>query len=298
MRQIVVGTRGSTQALAQARWVVARLKEEWPETEFKLVTLPTRSEALELLHRDLEEALVAERIDIAVHNLVDLPVEQPAGIKLSSIPRRLEARDVLVGRSGAKSLASLPEGASVGANTVLRRALLANYRPDLRLIDVRGDVDARLEAIGRGDCDAVILAAAGLIRLELRNRIDEIIDADVLVPTPGQGSLGLETREDDSIAEELAYSLHHHASDDRITAERAFLSGLGAPAWSTAIGALAAVGEDGALTLHGCVAAPDGSRVIRGTAEGYADEAEDVGRELAEDVLKQGGREILQPPAL
>lgn len=297
MRQIVVGTRGSTQALAQARWAAARLKEEWPETEFKLVTIPSTVEAPELLHRDLEQALFASRIDIAVHNLVDLPIEQPENIKLSSIPRRLEARDVLVGRAGWKSLAALPQGASVGANTVLRRALLANYRPDLRLIDVRGDVDARLEAIGRGDCDAVILAAAGLIRLELRNRIDEIIDADVMLPTPGQGSLGLETREDDEMAEELAYSLHHHASDDRITAERAFLAGLGAPAWGNAIGALASVGEDGALLLQGCVATQDGSRIIRASTEGYADEAEDVGRELAEDLLKQGGREILNSPA-
>jgi hydroxymethylbilane synthase len=300
MRQIVVGTRGSTLALAQARWVVARLKEEWPETEFRLSTIQSRGDTEgtgsaadnAIGTADLERALSEERIDIAIHNLKDVPTEQPEGLEVASIPRRVEAREALVGRQGCKSLASLPQGAAVGTTGSRRIALLRAFRPDLMVREIGGDVEMRLELLGRGEVDALILAAAGLIRLDQRHRIDEFIDPELLLPAPGQGAIALEARSDDDIANELAYSLHHHASDDRITAERAFLAGLkvgiGAP-----VGALATVSDDGTLSLIGCVAALDGSQIIRATVEGDADEAEDLGRELAEDVLGQGGAELL-----
>lgn len=301
MRQIVVGTRGSTLALAQARWVVARLKEEWPETEFKLQPIKTRGDLEDGVLKgergfftgDLEQALIESRIDLAVHSLKDLPTSQPEALEIAAITRRVDPRDALVGRQDFKSLASLPAGAVIGTSSVRRQALIRAYRSDLVLRDLRGNVDSRLEALGRGEYDALVLAAAGLIRLDMRHRIDEFIAPELMLPAPGQGALALETRADDEIVLELAYSLHHRASDDRITAERAFLAGLGSGCMAP-VGALASVSDDGTLTLEGCVAALDGSKVIRASVEGEANEAEDLGSELAEDVLAQGGAEVLK----
>lgn len=301
MRQIVVGTRGSALALAQARWVAARLKEEWPETDFKLATIKTRGDLEDGVLKgergfftgDLEVALQESRIDIAVHSLKDLPTAQPEGLEIAAIPRRVEARDALVGRAERKSLAGLPPGSVVGTSSVRRQALLRAFRPDLVVRDLRGNVDSRLDALGREGYDAIVIAAAGLIRLDLRHRIDEFLEPAVMLPAPGQGALALEVRADDEIVNELAYSLHHRPSDDRITAERAFLARLGGGCMAP-VGALAVVGEDGTLALEGCVAAVDGSQVIRASVEGDPEEAEDLGTELAEDVLRQGGDRLIE----
>ena len=293
MRHIVVGTRGSSVALAQARWVVAQLKEEWPETEFRLSTVPAKTTSEHASVAELERALSEKRIDIAVHSLWDLPLEQPEGLEIASIPRRLEARVALVGRAGCKSLVALRSGAVVGVTHPLREALLRNYRPELTPKTLFGDVDDRLAALGVGDVDALLISASDLMRLELRNRMDELIAADIILPLPGQGAMALEVRDDDDLANECAYGIHHRASDDRITAERSFLQGLGG-SQNAPIGALATIGEDGTLTLEGCVAVLDGSQVIRASIEGDPEEAEDLGAELAEDVLKQGGEALLK----
>lgn len=299
MRTVTVGTRGSTLALAQTRWVIARLKEEWPETEFRLQTISTRGdrnrESLGDLAqqgdkgfwvKEIEDALLQSKIDIAVHSLKDLPTEQPDGLEIASIPKRVDARDVLVGREGAKKLADLPQGARIGTSSIRRRAFLKSYRPDLNILDLRGNIDTRLGALGSGEYDAIILAAAGLIRTELRHRIDEFIEPDILLPAPGQGALALETRADDDLNIEVAYAIHDHATDDRITAEREFLAGLGAGCMAP-VGAHATI-KGGTLTLEGWVAALDGGQVIRATSSGEASECADIGAELAEDMLKQG----------
>jgi hydroxymethylbilane synthase len=297
MRSIVVGTRGSSLALAQTRWVIARLKEEWIETEFKLQTIPDANKPASKL-KALEDALIAKRIDIAVHTLKDLALQPPETLEIASIPKRLEARDALVGRAGCKNLASLAAGARLGVNGAHRLAFLRSYRSELELVELAGDVEARLEALGSGQVDAFLLAANDLLRLEFRNRIDELVSPDLILPAPGQGAIALIARNDDDIAIEVAYSIHHHASDDRITAERAFLEGVlpkGAMFMGAhAIGALANITDDGVLTLEGAIAAPDGSKVIRATIEGEAEEAEDLGFELAEDVLAQGGAELVK----
>jgi hydroxymethylbilane synthase len=294
MRSIVIGTRGSPISLAQGRWVISRLKEEWPDNEFRLHTVSADGP----LHgvrgdrvRATREALLAERIDIALHHLRDLPYAPADDIELASIPRRLEARDALVGRSGFKSLAALPSGARLGVSSPLRRALLRAYRNDLTLLEMSGDIDDRLEALGAGEFDAIILAAGDLQQLDMRHRIDEIIPTEVILPAPAQGALALEVRRDDDIANEVAYTLQHRPSDDRVMAERAFQDGIGGDA--KLVGALATV-TDGMLSLEGCVAAPDGSHVIRASIEGDADEAEDLGLELAQDVLKRGGAMLVQ----
>ncbi|APD09336.1 MULTISPECIES: hydroxymethylbilane synthase [Thermus] len=297
MRVIVVGTRGSALALAQTRWVVERLKESWPEAEFKVKTVKTRGDQgadpreQAIFVKELQEALLSREIDIAVHSLKDLPTEEPPGLKIAAIPRRQDPRDVFLGRA-YKRLEDLPQGAVVGTSSVRRKAQLLAHRPDLLVRELRGNVDTRLAALGNGEYDGIVLAAAGLLRLDLRNRIDQFLEPEVMLPAPGQGALALEVRQGDDLAEELCYALHHHPSHDRVRAERAFLKGLGAGCLAP-VGALAQVAEDGTLVLEGGLFSPDGKSFIRAEIEGDASEAEELGLELAQDVLEQGGREIL-----
>ncbi|MFC4639169.1 hydroxymethylbilane synthase [Deinococcus hohokamensis] len=306
MRTVTVGTRGSTLALAQTRWVVARLKEEWPDTDFRIQTISTKGdrnrESLESMAqkgdkgfwvKEIEDALLQKRIDIAVHSLKDLPTEQPEGLEVASIPKRVDARDVLIGKEGMKRLSDLPQGARVGTSSVRRKAFLRAFRPDLQVIDLRGNIDTRLAALAGDEYDAIILAAAGLIRTEMRHRIDEFIEPDILLPAPGQGALALETRSgpENDLTIEVAYAIHDHTTDDRITAEREFLAGLGAGCMAP-VGAHASI-KGGVLTLEGWVGALDGSQIIRATSIGDPSECADIGAELAGDVLTQGAQALI-----
>jgi hydroxymethylbilane synthase len=305
MRSITVGTRGSTLALAQTRWVVSRLKEEWPDTDFRIQTISTKGdrsqESLSSMAakgdkgfwvKEIEDALLSSRIDIAVHSLKDLPTLQPEGLEVASIPQRVDARDVLIGKEGMKRLAELPQGARIGTSSVRRKAFLRAYRPDLQIIDLRGNIETRLGALSSGDYDAIILAAAGLIRLELRPRIDEFLEADVMLAAPGQGALALETRTEDDLSVEVAYAIHDRNTDDRITAEREFLAGLGAGCMAP-VGAHATI-KAGMVTLEGWVGAVDGSQVIRATTSGDVAECADLGAELAQDMLAQGAAALIE----
>lgn len=291
-------------ALAQTRLVVARLKEEWPETEFRIQSIITKGDrnrgSLEAMAaqgnkgfwvKEIEDALLQNRIDIAVHSLKDLPTEQPEGLEIASIPKRVDARDALVGKEGMKKLAELPEGARIGTSSVRRKAFLRAFRPDLRVIDLRGNIDTRLAALASNDYDAIMLAAAGLIRTELRNRIDELIDPNIVLPAPGQGALALQTRSEDDLGIEVAYAIHDRNSDDRTTAEREFLAGLGAGCMAP-VGALARIKGE-VLTLEGWVAALDGSKVIQASIQGDPAECADLGAELAQDMLKQGAQALV-----
>ena len=298
MRAVILGTRGSQLALAQTRWVVERLKEQWPETEFTVRTITTSGDRgadpreRGIFVKEIERALFEGEIDIAVHSLKDLPTKTPAGLKVASIPRRVDPRDALVGRNTNKRLDQLPKGARVGTSSVRRKAQLLAYRPDLEIVPLRGNVDTRLKLLGSGEFDAIVVAAAGLLRLDLRNRIDELLDSEIVLPAPGQGALALEVRLGDDLAEELAYSLNHRETQLRVTAERAFLARLGAGCLAPA-GALAYL-EEGELRLEGVVAAPDGSELIRGEIAGPPEEAAELGEELAADILDQGGEAILK----
>jgi len=298
MRAVVIGTRGSQLALAQTRWVVERLKEQWPETEFTIRTITTSGDRgadpreRGIFVKELESALAEGAVDIAVHSLKDLPTKTPAGLKVASIPRRVDPRDAFVGRNAVRRLADLPRGARVGTSSVRRKAQLLAHRPDLEVLPLRGNVDTRLKRLGAGDFDAIVIAAAGLLRLDLRNRIDEFLDPEVMLPAPGQGALALEVRLGDDLAEELAYSLNHRETQARVTAERSFLARLGAGCLAP-VGALAYL-EEGELRLEGLVAAPDGSEFIRGEIAGPPEEAAELGEELAADILEQGGEEILK----
>jgi len=283
MRSITVGTRGSTLALAQTRWVVARLKEEWPDTDFRIQTISTKGdrsqESLSSMAakgdkgfwvKEIEDALMSSRIDIAVHSLKDLPTVQPEGLEVASIPQRVDARDVLIGKEGMKRLAELPAGARIGTSSVRRKAFLRAYRPDLNILDLRGNIDTRLGALSSG----------------------EFLEADVMLAAPGQGALALETRSEDDLSVEVAYAIHDRNTDDRITAEREFLAGLGAGCMAP-VGAHATI-KGGVVTLEGWVGAVDGSQVIRATTSGDVAECADLGAELAQDMLGQGASELIE----
>jgi len=291
MRVIVIGARASLLAQAQTRWVVERLKENWPETEFKIRTVQSKNASESSAAEALRQALARREVDIAVYSLKHLPTQEVPGINLVAVPKRVEPREALVGRT-AKRLEELPKGATVGVNSLRRKAQLLAYRPDLSLCDLGGDVDERLSALGTGEYDAVIIGAASLMRLDLRNRIDQLIDPEIMLPAPGQGALGLEVRQGDDWAEELAYSLNHRASFVRVTAERAFLRALGVGD-ECAAAALATLGSDDTLLLEGVVARPDGRELIRAEIEGEAEEAAELGHDLAQDLLAEGGRELL-----
>jgi hydroxymethylbilane synthase len=219
----------------------------------------------------------------------DLPTELPAGLIVAAIPQREDPRDVLVSAE-SKRFSELCAGARIGTGSLRRKAQLLYSRPDLRIMPIRGNVDTRLKKLDQGECDALVMAAAGLKRIDREERIAEYISNDVCLSAPGQGALGLESRENDSIRREVAF-LHDPDTFAEVTAERAFLNRLGGGC-HVPVGARGQVdGEQ--LKLLGVVANPDGSSLLRGEAAGCVAHAEELGCELAERLLSQGARDIL-----
>ncbi len=293
---IRVGTRASVLARAQADSVAQALRARGEDVE--IVTMTTEGDRLlsarlaevggkGLFVREIEEALLAGTIDVAVHSLKDLPAELPGGLVLAAFPAREDPRDVLVSRSGG-GFDALSEGARLGTSSPRRRALALAVRPDLRIQPVRGNVDTRLRKLAAGECDALVLAAAGLRRLGLTPEHAEPLAADVFVPAVGQGILGVEVRADDARVSGLVRALDHADTRAAALAERAYLRRLGASC-NTAVAAHAMI-EGGGTTIRmdAVVASEDGRRLLRDGATGVVEEAEDVGLWLAESILAQG----------
>lgn len=298
-RTLVVGTRGSRLALAQTRSVIRRLQEMHPEVEFVEKIVKTsgdrgRIEEIGAFVKELEEALKRGEIDLAVHSLKDLPTRQPEGLTIGAVPERAVPNDVLISRDGCP-LKGLRPGARVGTGSPRRRAQLLALRGDLEIVPIRGNVDTRLRKLDEGEVDALVLAKAGLVRLGLGERVMgtmEELPLDVMLPAVGQGALAVEARADDEFALELVSSLDHPETRAAVSAERAFLEALGGGC-RVAIGAYGRV-EDGRLVLDGLVAHPNGLHVLRGRIEGPPDEAKELGRRLAEQLLAQGARALLK----
>lgn len=274
MARVKLGNRDGALALRQARSVLTELSAEWPDVQFNQRTI--KSDAADTLVQALER----EEIGIAVQPLDVLPPTLPEGVALAAVARRLEARSALVTK-GAGALAELPSGARIGVISERDRVFLATLRPDLALELLAGPLDEDLARVANEDLHGMITAAAALQVLDQRNRIDALLEADQFAPAPGQGALGMLVREDDDLAFELAYTLQHRPSFDRIRAERAFAAGLD----GHVVGALATVSNDGELTLFGAIA--DEKTTIQASVAGMASEAEQLGRELAEDVREQ-----------
>lgn len=292
---LVIASRGSQLALWQARWVEGQLTaaghqcriEIIKTTGDKITDVPLAKVGTKgLFTKEIEEALLDGRADLAVHSLKDLPTELPAGLVLAAVPEREDPRDAVVG----KRLADLPRGAKVGTSSLRRAAQLRGLRPDLQVESVRGNLDTRLRKLDEGQYDAILLAAAGLKRLGWSERIAEILPADVMCSAVGQGALAIETRACGAGFDACA-ALDHAATHAAVTAERGVLGALGGGC-QVPIGAYATV-HSGRLRMMAMVASPDGEEAVRAEAEGPSAEAESIGRELGARLLELGARRIL-----
>lgn len=274
MGAVRIGTRGSRLAVAQARWVVTRLRDAGTDAEVRIIhTTGDRARKVPLatlggsagikgvFTKEIEDALLAGEIDLAVHSLKDLPTELPGGLSLGCVPQRADPRDVLLGGT----LASLPEGAVVGTGSRRRTEQLGHLRPDVSVADIRGNVDTRIRKLRSGGYDAIVLAAAGLERLGRLHEVAEYLPVDVMVPAAGQGALGIEVRTGDPAVLEVLSPLHDARAAAEVRAERALLRALGGGC-EVPVGAHAAL-RDGRLTLVAAAAGSDGGMVrVSGSA--------------------------------
>jgi hydroxymethylbilane synthase len=295
--RIRIGTRGSALALWQARHVKERLVALGHEVELRVIVttgdrvLDRRLENVGgkgAFLKEIEEAMLARDVDLAVHSLKDVPTALPPGLALCAVLERADPRDALL--SDGRPLSELPPGAVVGTTSLRRQALLRALRPDLVLTDLRGNVDTRIRRLREGVFDAILLAMAGLVRLGRAQEVSEPLDPRAFVPAPGQGAIALECREDDSEVRAAAAALDHAQTARCVTAERAFLAALGGGC-NVPLGAHAFGAGDGELELVGFVGASDGSTLLRGERRGS--DAERTGRELADALLARGAGALL-----
>lgn len=297
-----VGTRGSLLARTQTQWVLDQLKRAHPDIELETEVIQTTGDlrrdvpfaavgAKGMFVKEIEQALLEGRIDVGVHSLKDMPSLLPAGLELACVPSRESPFDALLARS-AHSLNDLREGAVVGTSSVRRKAQLSYFRPDLRIEELRGNLDTRIRKLDEGVYDAIVLAAAGLNRLGWSDRMVEEIAPEICVPAAGQGALALETRTGDTTTLSILAAIHDGAAADAVAAERSFLAALGGGC-SVPAGALARTVDDH-ISLVAVIASADGSRVIRAEDRDTRENAAALGERAARRLLREGGRELLK----
>ena len=299
MARIRIGTRGSKLALWQATWVAEQLTRRGHEVE--LVTISTSGDRSDrslsevggqgVFTKEIQRALLDGQADVAVHSLKDLPTLPVPGLQLAAVPERETTDDCLISADGS-SFERLAAGARVGTGSARRGAQLRHWRPDIQIVDIRGNVDSRLRKLAEGKYDAIVLAAAGLRRLRLEHVVTEVLPRDRVLPAVGQGALGLECRADDAETLDAVALLDDSDSHAAVVAERALLAHLlaGCLAPVAAIGAVAA---GGALQLAARVCSLDGERVIDGQRAGGVESAEAIGRELAEHLRGLGADALI-----
>ena len=303
MKPLLIGTRGSKLALAQTTWVADALRAAHPGLDIETRIIGTRGDASQasnvplssfgekgIFAKELETALQAGEIDLAVHSMKDLEHTLPDGLVIAAVPPREDPRDALIG----STLDALPLGARVGTGSVRRRALLLSRRPDLTLLEIRGNIDTRLRKWREGQYDAICLAVAGLNRLGLQENIAEILDPEWFTPDPGQGALAIETREAREEAGEgrrLSAKLRHLDSWFATVAERSFLKAIGGSC-KMPVGALAVI-EGNTMTLTGMVASPNGKTILRGSVSLSDTFPLGMGQQLADILMAQGAGRLL-----
>lgn len=301
MKLVRVATRGSLLAVTQTGWAVAQLKRANPEVSFELNTFKTVGDRVQdvalskiggkgLFTKELEDALLDGRADMAVHSLKDMPTDLPEGLGLVCIPPREDPRDVVITADG-KTFADLPAGSLVGTSSLRRLAQLRAVRPDLEYVPIRGNVDTRLRKLQEGQVAALVMAASGLHRVGFTDRITEYLDPAFCLPAPGQGALAIEIRTADGEMAAIVARIHDAATATAVAAERALL-GRVQGGCQVPVGAYA-VWEGNNLRLAGLIAAPDGSQVIRHEAVGPIESATALGAQLGDWLLAHGGQEIL-----
>lgn len=297
-----IATRKSALALWQAEHVAARLRPLAAPRAVELLPLTTQGDrSLQdslalvggkgLFVKELENALADKRADLAVHSMKDVPVALPADFVIAAVLEREDPRDAFVS-AGWPALAALPRGARVGSSSLRRQCQLLHRRPDLQILPLRGNVDTRLKKLEQGDYDALILAVAGLKRLQLAHKITAVLDVQISLPAIAQGTIGVECRTGDKETRNLLAPLNHAPTWQRTLAERALNQGLSGSCNLPVAGYAELDGHS--LSLRGRVGLPDGSRMVDGEIHGPADQAEDLGRRLAADMLGRGAAEVLR----
>jgi hydroxymethylbilane synthase len=301
MTTVRIATRASDLAMVQARYVAARIEREL-KLEAAIVPLKTTGDRIQnvslakiggkgLFVKEIEEALLDGRADVAVHSAKDLPAELAEGLAVVAFPERADCRDALVSREPGFTVESLREGARVGTGSARRAAQLSERRPDIEIMPLRGNVATRLRKLVDEDLDAVILACAGLDRLDLTDRIAERIEPEIMLPAVAQGALALEARSADAVAQEIA-KLDDSETAYRVRAERGFLQRLGGDC-SVPLACLAELTAPETLRVRALVASTDGRRIVRDEVEIAATDAQAGGVALAERILAAGGEELL-----
>ena len=298
--KIVIGSRGSKLALIQAELVANKIRQLTPHSEVsicRIVTQGERNPEVQLDHmerigvfvKELEEALLVGKIDLAVHSLKDVPTEIPEGLHLLACPERADPRDVLVSRYG--KLPEMPSGARIGTGSLRRSVQVLNLRPDFEVVGIRGNVDTRLRKVASGEIDGVILAAAAMKRLGWEEKVFEYLPLEQFLPAVGQGALAIEARDNDKEVEEVISHLNHLPTWQSVTAERAFLFALGGGCRAP----IAALGtaSNGILKLDGMVASVAKRKILRDSETGAPEDAEKIGVKLAERLLGMGASDFI-----
>jgi hydroxymethylbilane synthase len=303
-RTIRIGSRKSQLALVQTYWVQEQLQKSFPEMSFEVHTMSTQGDKIldvalakigdkGLFTKELEVGMLNQEIDFAVHSLKDLPTRLPEGLVLAAITERENPADALVlhEKHKGKQIDTLPEGAVIGTSSLRRLAQLRHHFPHLQFKDVRGNLNTRMAKLDAGEYDALILAVAGLQRLGMGDRVHQILPKEISLHAVGQGALGIECRADDAELLSLLKAIEHPETRDRSLAERSFLRELEGGC-QVPIGVNTEINGDN-LTLTGIVASVDGQKIAKDTVTGAAQDAEQLGKELAQILRKQGAQEIL-----
>ena len=300
--KIIIATRGSMLALWQAEWIKSQIKNIYPDTEVELNKIKTTGDKIldvplaqvggkGLFVKEIEEAMLRGEADLAVHSMKDVPTDLPEGLHLSAICKREDPRDAFIAGADISSFHDLPQGGHVGTSSLRRMCQLLNRRPDIKITQLRGNVDTRLRKLAEGEFDAIILATAGVKRLGYESRITEKLSTEISLPAIGQGAVGIECRKDDEFINGLLAKLNHDDTWICVIAERAFLKKLEGGC-QVPIAAHAQL-KDGQLTIEGLVGSLDGKTLVKESMQGKPEEAESIGTSLAEKLLSQGAGEIL-----
>ena len=294
--KLVVGTRGSNLALVQTNWVVEQLKKNNPNIEFEIKIIKTKGDLIKdlpldkigdkgLFVKEIEKSLLDKEIDMAVHSMKDMPSYLPEGLKFAHSPRREDPRDALIFREGYKTLEDLPQGAKIGTGSKRRKYQLLKHRPDLEIVPIRGNIETRIKKIETEKLDGVVLAASGLRRAGLDDKIDYYIPTDIMLPAPAQGILALEIREDDKETEKIIDSIKDDITKIQIDAERGFLIGVNGSC-HIPMGAYCEI-EGEKITLTGLYGDGEGKKIVVQSQVGTLADAPKIGYELAKSVLKE-----------
>jgi hydroxymethylbilane synthase len=300
--KLIIATRGSMLALWQAEWIKGQLQELDPSLEIELNKIKTTGDKIldvplaqvggkGLFVKEIEEAMLRGEADLAVHSMKDVPTELPESLHLSTITKREDPRDAFIAGKEIKSFSELPQGANIGTSSLRRICQLLNRRPDLKITQLRGNVDTRIRKLEEGEFDAIILATAGVKRLGREEKITEKLPVDVSLPAIGQGAVGIECRKDDEFTNNLLKSLDHYETSVCVRAERAFLKKLEGGC-QVPIAAYAQL-KDGEVVIEGLVGSIDGKILLKDNLRGSPENAESLGTELAENLLSKGAKEIL-----